>query len=94
MIRVIIERTIAETMESTYEDTAKETLQQAIRAEGFISGESLRDVDNPRHRIVLCKWRSQTDWDHWFHSNERKEMMNKLNLMLEGGERITILDLP
>jgi len=77
-----------------HEDTAKETLQQAIRADGFISGESLRDMENPRHRIVLCKWRSQPDWDRWFHSMERKEMMNKLSLMLEGGERITILDAP
>ena len=94
MIRVIIERTIAETMESNYEDTAKATLQQAVRADGFISGESLRDLNNPRHRIVLCKWRSAADWDRWFHSPERKEMMNKLNLMLEQEERITLLEIP
>lgn len=94
MIRVIIERTIAETMESSYENAAKATLQQAITAEGFISGESLRDLNNPRHRMVLCKWRSATDWDRWFHSKERKDMMNTLNLMLESEERITLLESP
>lgn len=94
MIRVIIERTIAETMESSYENAAKATLQQAIAAEGFISGESLRDLNNPRHRMVLCKWHSAADWDRWFHSQERKDMMNTLNLMLESEERITLLESP
>lgn len=94
MIRVIIERLIAETMESTYEVAEKDTLSLAVRAPGFISGESLRDIKNPRHRIVLCKWRSELDWDNWLASNERKEMMAKLSLMLEGGEKITVLDMP
>lgn len=94
MIRVIIERTIAESMESNYENTSMDLLQLAVRAEGFISGESLRDIHNPRHRILLCKWRSALDWDRWFASQERKEAMGKLNLMLDGEEKITVLDLP
>lgn len=94
MIRVIIERTIAESMESTYEQLAKGTLQQAVTADGFISGESLRDIENPRHRVILCKWRSQADWDRWFSSAERKDMMAQLSLVLEGAEKITLLDLP
>jgi len=94
MIRVIIDRLIAETLEEHYENTAKETLQVAIKAPGFISGESLRDLHNPRHRIVLCKWRSELDWQNWAVSIERKQMMDKLGVMLEKSETITILDAP
>jgi heme-degrading monooxygenase HmoA len=94
MIRVIIERHIAETLEANYQDAALEILSASVRAPGFISGESLCDLDNPRHRIVLCKWRSRLDWDNWNNSLERKELMNKLSLMLEREESVTLLDSP
>jgi len=94
MIRVIIERSIAESLEANYEDTAKETLQKAIRSPGFISGESLKDITNSRHRVILCTWRSLQDWQMWLLSEERKEMMDKLNLMLEREEKVTVLEIP
>jgi len=94
MIRVIIDRFIAESLESNYEVTAKETLQAAIQAPGFISGESLKDVQNERHRVVLCNWRSLQDWQRWLSSPERKKMMEQLNLMLETPEKVTVLELP
>ena len=94
MIRVIIERSIAESLEVNYEDTAKQILQKAISAPGFISGESLKDITNSRHRVILCNWRSIQDWHAWQQSTERKEMMGKLNLMLEKEEKITVLDMP
>jgi len=94
MIRVIIDRFIAESLEANYEVTAKETLQEAIKAPGFISGESLKDVLNERHRVVLCNWRSLQDWQRWLNSPERKNMMVQLNLMLETPEKVTVLELP
>lgn len=94
MIRVIIERIIAETLEANYEDIAMEIMQRAVRAPGFIAGESMKDLKNPRHRFVLCKWRNVTDWQSWQNSEERKELMDKLNLMLEHEEKITLLDMP
>lgn len=93
MIRVFIERHIAETMESTYDDVEKQVLRAAITAPGFISGESLKDIKDPRHRVVLCKFRSEIDWNNWLSSAERKEIMAKINLIIEGEEKITLLDL-
>lgn len=94
MIRVIIERIIAETLEEHYEDAAMEILQLSVRAPGFISGESLKDLHNERHRIVLCKWRSELDWQNWIASTERKQLMDKLGLMLEKPETVTLLESP
>ena len=94
MIRVIIDRFIAESLEANYEVTAKDTLREAVQAPGFISGESLKDVTNERHRVVLCNWRSLQDWQMWLVSPERKKMMVQLNLMLETPEKVTVLELP
>ncbi|NIB44403.1 antibiotic biosynthesis monooxygenase [Pseudomaricurvus alkylphenolicus] len=92
MITVLIERNIAEDMESTYEATAKRTLHLAYEAQGFVNGETFSDIQNPRRRFVLSKWRTARDWYAWFHSDARKGMMSELNLLLNDQEKISLLE--
>ncbi|WP_372964611.1 antibiotic biosynthesis monooxygenase [Marinobacter sp.] len=91
MIRVLIERHIAETLETAYELRARKVLQQAVSTPGFISGETLVDSNDPNHRITLANWRSELDWTRWYHSDERKELMTELIPMMDQDEIITIL---
>ncbi len=92
MIHVLIERQIAEDMQSTYEDTARKTLHLAYQAIGFINGETFADLHNPQRRFVMSKWRSVQDWQRWLHSKTRREMMNQLNPLLREQEKITLLE--
>ncbi|WP_166265800.1 antibiotic biosynthesis monooxygenase family protein [Marinobacter caseinilyticus] len=92
MIRVLIERHIAETLESAYEERSRSVLRQAIDAPGFVSGETLVDAHDPNHRLTLCNWRSPADWDRWYHSPVRKELMNNLIPMMDRDEKITVLE--
>ncbi|MBN7769438.1 antibiotic biosynthesis monooxygenase [Marinobacter daepoensis] len=91
MIRVLIERHIAETLESAYEDRARKVLQRAVSTPGFISGETLVDSSDPNHRITLANWRSEADWDRWYRSSERRELMAELTPMMDRDEMITVL---
>ncbi len=92
MIRVLIERHIAESLEDAYEQRARKVLQQAVSAPGFISGETLCDRHDPNHRITMANWRSEADWDRWFHSEERRELMSELVPMMDREEIITVLE--
>ncbi|TQV67777.1 antibiotic biosynthesis monooxygenase [Exilibacterium tricleocarpae] len=92
MIHVLIERQIADDMLSTYEDTARKTLHLAYQATGFVNGETFADLQHPNRRFVLSKWRSVQDWQRWFHSDTRREMMNQLNPLLMEQEKITLLE--
>lgn len=92
MIHVLIERHIADGMESTYEDAARKTLHTAYSAPGFINGETFYDMQHSNHRYVLSKWRSSQDWMNWYKSDARKDMMNQLNPILEDQETITLLE--
>lgn len=92
MIRVLIERHIAETLESAYEERSRGILQQAVTAPGFISGETLFDAADPNHRLTLSNWRSAADWDRWYHSDDRKDLMNEILPMMDQDEKITILE--
>lgn len=92
MIRVLIERHIAETLEPYYEERSRQLLQSAVTAPGFISGETLVDMNDPNHRMTLCNWRSAADWDHWYHSEERQRMLDELVALMDQGEKVTILE--
>lgn len=91
MIYVLVERHIADGMETTYDLVSRRALHSAYRAEGFISGETLRDLQRPNHHYLLSKWRSLHDWKRWYYSDERHEVMNQLNPTLADFEKITLL---
>lgn len=92
MIRVMIERHIADDLAEYYEQAARNTLQTAMQAHGFISGESLRNTNDPNHRVVMATFRTIQDWQRWHGSAERKEIMEAIMPMLDGEEKITVLE--
>ncbi|MGB1239172.1 MAG: antibiotic biosynthesis monooxygenase family protein [Pseudomonadales bacterium] len=91
MIKVIIERRIADDLAEFYEKVARETLRQATQAPGFISGESLHNASDDNHRVVIAVYRSQLDWQRWHVSEERRAITAKLKPLLQTEEKITIL---
>lgn len=92
MIRVIIERHIADDLGAHYEKAARETLQLAMQAHGFISGEALKNTSDTNHRVVIATYRTLQDWQRWATSSERQEMMATINPMLETEEKVTVLE--
>ncbi|MDO6563486.1 antibiotic biosynthesis monooxygenase [Amphritea sp. 1_MG-2023] len=92
MIKVLIERHIATDLAELYEKAARSTLQVAMQAHGFISGESLKNSADPHHRIVIATFLSLEDWQRWYISSERKTIMAAIMPMLTTDEKITILE--
>ncbi|MCP8689290.1 antibiotic biosynthesis monooxygenase family protein [Marinobacterium sedimentorum] len=92
MIRVLIERDIADDLADHYEKAARATLTEAMQAHGFISGEALHDTQNPNHRVVLATYRTIQDWQRWARSDQRQEAMAVINPMLISEEKITVLE--
>jgi quinol monooxygenase YgiN len=93
MIRVLIERNVAPGLEDYYDATIKRTVSSVVKAQGCLAGESLKDPNNPSLRIVMSKWQSREDWDRWYFSSERREVIAEITPMLEGSEKITLLEL-
>ncbi len=91
MIRIIIERILAEGLEAHYEEAARAALMTTMAQPGFISGESLQDLGQPNRRIVLGTWRSRREWEAWFRSSERRDCMARIRPMLVTDERVTLL---
>lgn len=92
MIKVMIERIIIPGLEPEYETFSRSILQQALHAEGFISGESLKDAQHPNHRFIFTLWRDQSAWLKWSQSTERNKISGNIAAMLAEPETITILE--
>ena len=93
MIRVIINRYFAEGMRENLLALQTKTRQNAIFSAGYISGESLQDMDDPQHNIVISSWRSKRDWEIWYSSSARKELAAEIAPMLDQPETITVFEI-
>jgi len=49
---------------------------------GYISGETLRSLDDPEDFMVIAKWETVDDWQKWFHSKERKDLQHRVDSLI------------
>jgi heme-degrading monooxygenase HmoA len=54
----------------------------ANRQAGYISGETLRNVNNPEEYVVISTWRSLEDWQRWFANEKRAELEGKVDALI------------
>jgi quinol monooxygenase YgiN len=92
MIRVLIERSISTGKENAFNALMREMRRDAVHAAGYISGETLRDVADPQHFVVISTWRAAPDWDAWAGSAVRAAVRERIRPMLVGEERVTVLE--
>lgn len=82
-IKVIIERRIKEGKEEELGQLLRQLRAKALMAPGYISGQTLRSVDDPRLYVVISTWKSLEDWRKWEQDPERNELQAKINQLLE-----------
>jgi len=91
MIRVIIERQIAEGLERFYEPEITRMLEIMRDAPGYLSGESLVEIHRPNHYLVLTRWSNEDAWNRWCLSAQRQELLNAIRPFLLEDEKFTLL---
>ena len=57
----------------------------AEKQPGYISGETLRSLDDPDKYLVFSKWETVDDWKNWLQSKERRDLQGKVDSLI--GER-------
>jgi len=62
--------------------------------EGYISGETLRNVDNPNEFIVISTWNKLADWKAWENHPERRTIEQEVAALLEGPEQASVYTYP
>ncbi len=91
VIRVIIEREIAEGLEQFYESAIANLNETMAEFPGYASGESLKNLRHPNRYVVITRWQNEESWNRWYHSETRREKLAELRPFLLTDEKITLL---
>jgi heme-degrading monooxygenase HmoA len=62
-VRIIIDRKVKKGKEADFAKLLRELRSKAIPSRGYISGETLRSMDDPHNYIVLTTWQNIDDWN-------------------------------
>ena len=55
----------------------------AMNQPGYIAGETLKRIDSPGQYLVISTWHSVDNWRQWVLSKERKEIQNRIDMLLQ-----------
>ena len=81
-VKIIISRQVPQGMQSEVLPLLKELRSLAISQPGYISGETLRNVENAQDYVVISTWQSVEDWNSWAGNSRRAEIQKKVDALL------------
>ncbi|NWF94239.1 MAG: antibiotic biosynthesis monooxygenase [Syntrophaceae bacterium] len=89
-VRIIIDRKVKKGKEPDFAKLLRELRAKAVPAKGYITGETLRALDDPQNYIVITTWQSVDDWKNWEKNPERKKIHNKIEKLMARPTRTKI----
>jgi heme-degrading monooxygenase HmoA len=84
-VKVLIKRSVSQDQARALIPLVRQMRASAATQAGYITGETLRSLDNPQEFLVISTWQSSDDWKNWLKSEERNKVQDKIDDLL-GGE--------
>ena len=84
-VKILIRRQVPQEKAREMIPLFRQMRASATAQPGYITGETLRSLDNPRQFMVISTWQSSDDWNRWLQSTARNEIQKKIDTLL-GGE--------
>jgi quinol monooxygenase YgiN len=90
-VKVIIERRVLPGQERRALDLLRVMRAHCLDEPGYISGETLRDSEDPHNIVVISSWFGLMDWRRWHASEKRRSLETQLRQLLAAPERVRVL---
>jgi heme-degrading monooxygenase HmoA len=81
-VRVFITRKVVPGNELALADLLTRLRGLALKAKGYISGETLHALDDVNEYLVIGTWSSLEDWRAWEANPERLEVQARIDRLL------------
>lgn len=81
-VKIIIIRQVPQEKEQELRPLLLKMRSLAHAQNGYISGETLVNFDNPNERIVISAWKSIDNWNEWLNNEERQAMQADVDRIL------------
>jgi heme-degrading monooxygenase HmoA len=89
-VRIIIDRKVKKGKEADFAKLLRKLRSKAIFSEGYISGEMLRDQDDPRNYIVISAWQSVADWERYERVPETSKIHARIEKLMDRPTKVKI----
>ena len=83
-VKALIKRVVPESKAKEMIPLFRQMRSLAMNQEGYISGETLRNLNNPEEFLVISNWQSSDAWVRWLKSGERQKVQGKIDELLGG----------
>lgn len=88
MVKILLERTIKGRNVGEIVRLLRQMRVLALQQPGYISGETLHEVDNPNLYLVISTWESMADWETWGRSPERQKLQTEIDGYLQSPTKV------
>jgi heme-degrading monooxygenase HmoA len=82
MIRIHIRRRVSEANQQALMDLTNQMRSAIVGNPGYVSGETLKRIDQPGEILVVSKWQSHYYWRQWHASRERAALQADIDQLL------------
>ncbi len=83
-VKVFIKRRVPEDKARDMVPLFRKMRSLAMNQSGYISGETLRNMNDPEEYIVISSWQSSDEWVAWLKSTDRQEIQSEIDTLLGG----------
>src|SRR4030042_436278 len=83
MVKVVIERRCKPGEEKRLEGLLKDLRASCMRQSTYVSGETLIDINDPTHYMVVGTWTRLGGWQGWKECQERQELLQMVSACIE-----------
>ena len=81
-VKIIIKRRVSKDKEGQLLPLLIQLRALATTQPGYISGETLRNINDPEEYMVISTWQVLEDWERWAKSKQRAEIQDKIDALL------------
>ena len=81
-VRIVIDRKVKKGKEAEFAKLLRDLRSKVVPSKGYISGETLRSLNNHSNFIVITTWQSVYDWKEWEKNPERKKVQAKIEKLM------------
>ena len=80
-VKILIKRRVPEDKEKEMSLLLVQMRNLCINQPGYISGETLKSIENPGESVVISTWQSLEDWKRWAASSQRVEIQSQIDYL-------------
>jgi heme-degrading monooxygenase HmoA len=83
-VKVLIRRNVPESKAREMIPLFRKMRTLANEQPGYITGETMRNLEKPDEFLVISTWETSDDWKRWVQSDDRQQIQSQIDSLLGG----------